>query len=119
MLITEDQYLEGLVGAFGTLFSFFFFRRLLGLKTNISVIVGLSFIVAWFIRKMFMNLYAKIKNQPDKTDSEIRHMKKIFVASLILISVISANMIAKKKISNKSKLVYSSVVGLYYFLFLR
>ena len=59
--ITDVQYFEGFVGAFGTILSFAYFRRISKLK-NISVVIGLSFLVTWILRKILMNIYVKLRN---------------------------------------------------------
>lgn len=116
--ITDIQYFEGFVGAFGTIVSFVFFRRILSLK-NMSIIVGLSFLMTWILRKILMNIYIKLKkDNTNKYDMSIGnyYLKGINIYILFVILSISGLVynFALKKISYISKLVYTFFVAIFY-----
>jgi len=117
--ITDVQYFEGFIGAFGTILSFIYFRRVLKLK-NMSVIVGLSFLMTWILRKSLMNIYVKLRNDNEnKYNVNIMNneMKGVNLYILFIILVTSALVynVALKKISYVSKLVYVFFIAFFYF----
>ena len=117
--ITDVQYFEGFVGAFGTILSFIYFRRVLKLK-NMSVVVGLSFLTTWILRKSLMNVYVKLRNDNEnKYNVNIMNneMKGVNLYILFIILVTSALVynVALKKISYVSKLVYIFFIAFFYF----
>ena len=117
--ITDVQYFEGFVGAFGTILSFIYFRRVLKLK-NMSVVVGLSFLTTWILRKSLMNVYIKLRNDNEnKYNVNIMNneMKGVNLYILFIILVTSALVynVALKKISYVSKLVYVFFIAFFYF----
>jgi len=117
--ITDVQYFEGFIGAFGTILSFIYFRRVLKLK-NMSVVVGLSFLMTWILRKSLMNVYVKLRNDNEnKYNVNIMNneMKGVNLYILFIILVTSALVynVALKKISYVSKLVYVFFIAFFYF----
>lgn len=117
--ITDVQYFEGFIGAFGTILSFIYFRRVLKLK-NMSVVVGLSFLMTWILRKSLMNVYVKLRNDNEnKYNVNIMNneMKGVNLYILFIILVTSALVynVALKKISYVSKLVYVFFITFFYF----
>ena len=117
--ITDVQYFEGFIGAFGTILSFIYFRRVLKLR-NMSVVVGLSFLMTWILRKSLMNLYIKLRNDTEnKYNVNIMNneMKGVNLYILFIILVTSALVynVALKKISYVSKLVYVFFIAFFYF----
>lgn len=117
--ITDVQYFEGFVGAFGTILSFIYFRRVLKLK-NMSVVIGLSFLMTWILRKSLMNVYVKLRNDNEnKYNINIMNneMKGVNLYIIFIISVTSALVynVALKKISYVSKLVYVFFIAFFYF----
>ena len=114
-LITDVQYFEGFVGAFGTIFAFIFFRRILKLK-NMSIVVGLSFLTSWIVRKVSMNIYKELKNDTEKK-YDIGTVKGVnaYALFIILISTALSYKVAVKKISYVSMLVYAFFIGFFYF----
>ena len=117
--ITDVQYFEGFIGAFGTIISFVFFRRVLSVK-NMSIIVGLSFLMTWILRKVLMNYYVKLKNDnTNKYNVSIgnNYIKgiNIYILFIILLTSILVYNVALKKISYMSKLVYVFFVAFFYF----
>lgn len=117
--ITDIQYFEGFIGAFGTILSFTYFRRVLKLK-NMSVIVGLSFLMTWILRKSLMNIYVKLRNDSgNKYNVNIMNnqVKGVNLYILFIIFVTSALVynVALKKISYVSKLVYVFFIAFFYF----
>ena len=113
--ITDVQYFEGFVGAFGTIFAFVFFRRILKLK-NMSIVVGLSFLTSWIVSKVSMNIYKELKNDTEKK-YDIGTMKGVnaFILFVILLSSALAYKVAIKKISYLSMLVYAFFISFFYF----
>lgn len=76
-LLNDEQYFEGFVGALGTIVSFFVFRQLFDLNNNnMGIVLGLTFISTWLIRKMGMNIYHHLKE-------ELKIKKKKFTISEI------------------------------------
>ena len=59
--ISDVQFIEGFVGAFAAVFCFYFLKKQLLLKNNVGIIGGLTFLISWTIRKMFVNTYVKYK----------------------------------------------------------
>jgi len=117
--ITDVQYFEGFVGAFGTIVSFIYFHRVLKLK-NLSVIVGLSFLMTWILRKVLMNVYVKLKNDNgNKYNVKIlkNDMKgvNLYIIFIILATSVLVYNVALKKISYLSKLVYVFFIAFFYF----
>jgi hypothetical protein len=117
--ITDVQYFEGFVGAFGTILSFIFFRRVLKLK-NMSVVVGLSFLMTWILRKLLMNLYVKLRNDSENKynvnimNNEMKGVN-LYILFIILITSALVYNVALKKISYVSKLVYVFFIAFFYF----
>jgi hypothetical protein len=117
--ITDVQYFEGFIGAFGTIFSFIYFRRVLKLK-NMSVVVGLSFLMTWILRKSLINVYIKlINNNENKYNVNIMNneMKgvNLYILFIILVTSVLVYNVALKKISYVSKLVYVFFIAFFYF----
>ena len=112
-ILTDEQYFEGFVGALGTIVSFYIFRRLFDLNNNLGIVLGLTFISTWLIRKMGMSIYyhmkqeLKIKKKNLKLSelfdlSKVSNPKQtyyiIVISFLLFIGVIST-LTAKKVIS--------------------
>lgn len=117
--ITDVQYFEGFVGAFGTIISFTFFQRILKLN-NMSVIIGLSFLMTWILRKVLMNIYTKIdKENTNKYNLSIGNYNvkgiNMYILFIILFTSILVYNIALKKISYMSKLVYVFFIAFFLF----
>ena len=117
--ITDVQYFEGFIGAFGTIISFTYFRRVLKLK-NMSVVVGLSFLMTWIIRKLLMNIYVKLRNDSEnKYNVNILNNKtkgvNLYIIFIILLTSVLVYNVALKKISHISKLVYVFFIVFFYF----
>lgn len=117
--ITDVQYFEGFVGAFGTILSFIYFRRVLKLK-NMSVIVGLSFLMTWILRKVLMNIYVKLRNDNENKynvnimNNEMKGVN-LYILFIILVTSVLVYNVALKKISYVSKLVYVFFIAFFYF----
>ena len=62
-ILNDEQYFEGFVGALGTMISFFVFRQLFDLNNNMGIVLGLTFISTWLIRKMSMSIYFHVKEE--------------------------------------------------------
>jgi hypothetical protein len=117
--ITDVQYFEGFIGAFGTIISFIFFHRVLKLK-NMSVIVGLSFLITWILRKILMNVYVKLRNGNENKyninimNNEIKGVN-LYILFIIFVTCALVYKVALKKISYVSKLVYVFFISFFYF----
>ena len=117
--ITDVQYFEGFIGAFGTILSFIYFRRVLKLK-NMSVIVGLSFLMTWILRKSLMNIYVKLRNDNENKynvnimNNEMKGVN-LYILFIILVTSVLVYNVALKKISYVSKLVYVFFIAFFYF----
>jgi hypothetical protein len=116
--ITDVQYFEGFIGAFGSLLSFIYFRRVLKLK-NMSIVVGLSFLLTWILRKVLMNIYIKFRNNEDnKYDVNLFNTEfkgvNLYILFIILVTSGLAYNVALKKISYLSKIVYMFFVFFFY-----
>lgn len=117
--ITDVQYFEGFVGAFGTILSFIYFRRVLKLK-NMSVVVGLSFLTTWILRKLLMNVYVKLRNDNENKynvnimNNEMKGVN-LYILFIILVTSVLVYNVALKKISYLSKLVYVFFIAFFYF----
>ena len=112
LLIHDREYFEGFVGAFGTIISFFVFRQLFDVDDNLGILLGLTFITTWLIRKMGMNIYKHMKSEleidnHDLYVKEIDYLENfndkkqyyIFTSLFFLIVGIMATLTAKKVIS--------------------
>lgn len=64
-VINDNEYFEGFVGALGTIVSYFVFRQLFDENKNMGIVLGLTFISTWIIRKIGMNLYKDLKDELD------------------------------------------------------
>jgi hypothetical protein len=117
--ITDVQYFEGFIGAFGTILSFIYFRRVLKLK-NMSVVVGLSFLMTWILRKSLMNVYVKLRNDNENKynvnimNNEMKGVN-LYILFIILVTSVLVYNVALKKISYVSKLVYVFFIAFFYF----
>ena len=117
--ITDVQYFEGFVGAFGTILSFIYFRRVLKLK-NMSVVIGLSFLMTWILRKSLMNVYVKLRNDNENKynvnimNNEMKGVN-LYILFIILVTSVLVYNVALKKISYLSKLVYVFFIAFFYF----
>lgn len=60
-IIDDAEILEGIVGGIGTLCTFILFRHILNFKKKSGIILGLSFLTTWILRKIVMNIYNNIK----------------------------------------------------------
>jgi len=69
-LLNDAEFFEGFVGALGTIVSFFVFRKIFSGSKNMGIVLGLTFITTWVIRKMGMNVYKHIKAGLKQTDKE-------------------------------------------------
>lgn len=116
--ITDVQYFEGFVGAFGNVISFVYLRRFLKLK-NISVVIGLSFLITWILRKSLMNIYIKLKNDKENKynvnilNNEIKGVNMYILFIILMTSLLVYN-ISLKNISHVSKLVYLFFIVFFY-----
>lgn len=120
--ISDVQYFEGFIGAFGTIISFIFFNQVLKLN-NTSVIVSLTFLMTWILRKFLMNIYIKLKNDyENKYNVYILHNKikgvDLYTFFIFLITSVLMYNTALKKISYVSKLVYVFFI-LFFYLFVK
>lgn len=117
--ITDVQYFEGFIGAFGTILSFIYFRRVLKLK-NMSVVVGLSFLMTWILRKSLMNFYVKLRNDNENKyninimNNEMKGVN-LYILFIILVTSVLVYNVALKKISYVSKLIYVFFIAFFYF----
>jgi len=117
--ITDVQYFEGFIGAFGTILSFIYFRRVLKLR-NMSVVVGLSFLMTWILRKSLMNLYVNLRNDTENKynvnimNNEMKGVN-LYILFIILVTSVLVYNVALKKISYVSKLVYVFFIAFFYF----
>lgn len=117
--ITDVQYFEGFIGAFGTILSFIYFRRVLKLK-NMSVVVSLSFLMTWILRKSLMNVYVKLRNDNENKynvnimNNEMKGVN-LYILFIILVTSVLVYNVALKKISYVSKLVYVFFIAFFYF----
>ena len=117
--ITDVQYFEGFIGAFGTILSFTYFRRVLKLN-NMSVVVGLSFLMTWILRKSLMNIYVKLRNDSENKynfnimNNEVKGVN-MYILFIILVTGGLVYNVALKKISYVSKLVYVFFIAFFYF----
>tara|TARA_B100000035_G_scaffold195868_1_gene167298 strand:- start:339 stop:776 length:438 start_codon:yes stop_codon:yes gene_type:complete len=113
VLLRDKEYFEGFVGAFGTMISFFVFRQIFDLNQNMGIVLGLTFISTWLIRKMGMNIFNHVKQELDLDEYKLKigepydlenseEPKKkyyIFVISFFLLVGVMATLTAKKVIS--------------------
>lgn len=117
--ITDIQYFEGFIGAFGTILSFTYFRRVLKLK-NMSVIVGLSFLMTWILRKSLMNIYIKLMNDSENKynvnimNNQVKGVN-LYILFILLVTSVLVHNVALKKISHISKLIYAFFIAFFYF----
>ena len=66
IILNDNQFLEGIVGGLGWIISAFYIKR--QLKDQNALIVGLvSWAILWYIRKVSMNFYVKMKDHYKKT----------------------------------------------------
>lgn len=112
-ILTEVEYFEGFVGALGTMISFFIFRQMFDLNNNMGIVLGLTFISTWLMRKIGMSVYfhmkeeLKIKNKKLKLSeifdlSNVSNPKQtyyIIVITFLLFIGIVSTLTAKKVIS--------------------
>jgi len=119
-LLNDNQYFEGFVGALGTMVSFFVFRKIFDLNTNMGIVLGLTFISTWLIRKMGMSIYNQVKkdlkqknktlnisNYLDLSDVENpKQMYYIVVLSVLLFIGVMSTLTARKVISPINITIY-------------
>ena len=119
-ILNDEQYFEGFVGALGTMISFFVFRQLFDLNNNMGIVLGLTFISTWLIRKMSMSIYfhmkeeLKIKKKNLKLTevfdlSKVSNPKQtyyIIVISFLLFIGVVSTLTAKKVISPINIIVF-------------
>jgi hypothetical protein len=119
LLIHDREYFEGFVGAFGTILSFYVFRQLFDVDDNLGILLGLTFITTWLIRKMGMNIYTHMKSELNIDDhdlyvKEIDYLEKyndkkqyyIFTSLFFLIVGIMATLTANKALSTINISIY-------------
>lgn len=108
-LISDIEYFEGFIGAFGTLISFIFFRNILQLN-NLGIIMSLSFFTTWLLRRICVSLYKELKYNGHKYDFDVFNMRikgtNLYTQLIILCSIIFAYFTSKKKISYVSIIMY-------------
>jgi hypothetical protein len=119
-LLDDNQYFEGFMGALGTMVSFFVFRKIFDLSTNMGIVLGLTFISTWLIRKMGMSIYYQVKKdlkQKNKTLfvsnyfnlSDVENPKQMYyivVMSVLLFIGIMSTLTARKVISPVNITIY-------------
>ena len=119
-LLNDNQYFEGFMGALGTMVSFFVFRKIFDLNTNMGIVLGLTFISTWLIRKMGMSIYYQVKKdlkQENKTLnisnyfnlSDVENPKQIYyivVISVLLFIGVVSTLTARKVISPVNIAIY-------------
>ena len=119
-LLNDNQYFEGFMGALGTMVSFFVFRKIFDLNTNMGIVLGLTFISTWLIRKMGMSIYYQVKKnlkQENKTIiltdyfnlSDVENPKQtyyIIVISFLLFIGVMSTLTARKAISPVNIIIY-------------
>ena len=119
-LLNDNQYFEGFMGALGTMVSFFVFRKIFDLNKNMGIVLGLTFISTWLIRKMGMSIYYQVKKdlkQENKTLnisnyfnlSDVENPKQIYyivVISVLLFIGVVSTLTARKVISPVNIAIY-------------
>lgn len=130
ILLRDKEYFEGFVGAFGTMISFFVFRQLFDLSENMGVVLGLTFISTWIIRKMGMNVFNHVKKELEldeyklhinevydlENSEEPKKKYYIFVSFFFLFVGIMATLTAKKVISPLNVIIFLLYVVGYFSL---
>ena len=119
-ILNDNQYFEGFVGALGTMISFFVFRNFFDLNTNMGIVLGLTFISTWLIRKMGMSIYDQIKKNLKQENkslnvndylnlSDVENPKQtyyIIVISFLLFIGVMSTLTARKVISPVNIIIY-------------
>jgi len=119
-ILNDNQYFEGFVGALGTMVSFFVFRKIFDLNTNMGIVLGLTFISTWLIRKMGMSIYYQVKKNLKQENKSLnvndylnlsdvenpKQMYYIIVISFLLFIGIMSTLTARKVISPINIIIY-------------
>jgi len=90
VILTDKQYAEAFLGAFGAVLSGFFFKKKFE-KANIFFIIGFGWMIIWLTRKIGMNLYNNYKNEKNTGDYsfhfsplEIIEIDMVIITTLLL-----------------------------------
>ncbi len=136
VFITDAQFIEGFAGTFGQILSYYFFHDIVfkNKDKNLNIILGLSFLTTWLIRKIFMNLYNELKvnlnlglfytpsflkfNKNNSQEDKAKNKKRFFFGILIFFICISllGNFTASKPINRESIYIFIVFIVLYYLL---
>ena len=122
-ILSDDEFVEGMIGGFAFLVTIYFFQKQEQNKGNLLVIVLVSWACFWYIRKMGMNLYKQHKKDnkiPDKSlNIPFEGGKTRLVVILTILVMIYFFFIKGKKISFH-KITRFSIrdLGLLLFLFI-
>lgn len=112
--ISEVQLFEGFVGAFAAYVAYYILKRKFKSKNNAGIVAGLTFLISWVIRKIFVNNYSFLKSQSESnkiTNFLTSYNKFAFI--FILISSSIAYYTAIKKIYYYYIVIYVLFVCLF------
>ena len=109
LVINDEQFMEGIIGALGWVIAVFYIRN--GMykhrikNSNMAIVGGLTWAIMWFIRKIGGNLYKNIKKQNKIQDKNFRlpidSTKNIIISFLILFVLLYFIVFRYTKKSNK------------------
>lgn len=104
--ISEVQMFEGFVGAFAAYIAFYLLRRNYKSK-NIGIVAGLTFLISWVFRKIFVNNYSFLKKQSEtkKITRFLTSYNKYAFLFLLCFTSLTYNT-SLKKISNYHIVIY-------------
>jgi hypothetical protein len=97
LIINDEEFVEGIIGAVGWIIAVFYIRNglykhVIVKKSNMAIIGGLSWTILWFIRKIGLNFYRNIKKQYDMPDrhlnlpsEQIKHMIIFILINLLVL----------------------------------
>lgn len=88
LLLKNTQVFEGFVGGLATVFVFLFKKKFMKVDTNGALLAGLCWMLVWYLRKIFQNMYgttsyAKERGGVDIEDTYALHIMAAACAALI------------------------------------
>lgn len=117
--ITREEYIEGFVGGFGSILSYYLLSKKLKLK-NIGTVMSLTFFITWFLRKITLDIYQinahKLYNKSHNTQ-DLDMLLIHIVSAIVAVSVLLAYISSTKSISYISVIIYFSlIIGVYWLI---
>lgn len=62
LLLSDIEFVEGFLGALGWILAHIYFKRYFK-KENLFIVGAVCYLIVWFTRKLWLNVYIKWRNQ--------------------------------------------------------